>query len=79
MLKLVIVQSDVRGCASQLAKVHWARAQDTERKPLGWIVEDFFKTLFSNSSSDDGSSNELDEVWMSIAVRIDSDKTSIRK
>ena len=79
MLKLVIVQSDVRGCASKLAKVHQDRAKDTDRKPFGWVVEDFFKTLFSNSPSNDGSSDELDEIWMSIAVRIDSDKNSIRQ
>jgi hypothetical protein len=78
MLKLVIVQSDVRGCASRLAKVHRDRAKDTDRKPLGWVVEDFFKTLFSKAPSDDGSPNELDEIWMSIVVRIDSDKKSIR-
>jgi len=78
MLKLVIVQSDVRGCASKLAKVHRDRAKDTDRKPLGWLLEEFFKTVYSNGSPNDGSPNELDEVWMSISVRIDSDKDSIR-
>jgi hypothetical protein len=79
MLKLVIVQSDVRGCASKLARVHQDRTKDTDRKPLGWVVEDFFKTLFSNGPANDGAPDELDEIWMSMAVRIDSDKNSIRK
>jgi hypothetical protein len=78
MLKLVIVRSDVRGCASKLAKLYWDRAKDTNRKPLGWVVEEFFKTIYSNGSSNASSPNELDEVWMSISVRIDSDKDSIR-
>ena len=78
MLKLVIVRSDVRGCASKLAKVYGDRAKDTDRKPLGWLVEEFFKTIYSNEASNDNSPNELDEVWMSIFVRIDSDNDSIR-
>lgn len=78
MLKLVIVQSDVRGCASKLAKVYRDSAKNTDRKTLGWLVEEFFKTIYSNDSFNDGSPNELDEVWMSISVRVDSDRDSIR-
>src|SRR5688572_5365521 len=79
MLKLAIVQSDVRGFASELAKVHRDRTKDTDRKPLGWLVEEFFKTIYSKDSLDDDSPNELGGVWMAIFVRIDSDKDSIRK
>jgi hypothetical protein len=41
-------------------------------------VEDFFRTLYSNHSFNDGPANELDEIWMSFSIRIDSDKDSIR-
>ncbi|HEV8366909.1 MAG TPA: hypothetical protein VGQ39_03070 [Pyrinomonadaceae bacterium] len=78
MLKLAIVQSDVRGYASKLAQVHRQKTKDTKRKPLGWLVEEFFKTLYSNELSDEGEPNELDEVWMEIFFRIDEDKDSIR-
>jgi hypothetical protein len=78
MLKLVIVRSDVRGYASKLATVHRDKAKDIDRKPLGWLVEDFFKIIYSNGLAHDGSPNELDEISMSISVRIDSDKDSIR-
>lgn len=62
MLKLIIVQADVRGCASKLAKVHRDRPKDTDRKPLGWLLEEFFKTIYLNGSPHGSSPNELDEV-----------------
>jgi hypothetical protein len=58
-LKLIIVRSDVRGYASELAKI--LRDKDIERKPLGSLVQDFFKTVCSNHSLNDGPANELDE------------------
>jgi len=75
MLKLVIVQSDVRGCASKLAKAHRDRGKDTDRKPLGWLVEEFFKTFYWNGFPNDGLPDELDEVWMSICVGLTQTKT----
>lgn len=78
MLKLAIVQSDVRGYASKLAQVHRQRTKDTKRKPLGWLVEEFFTTIYSNELSDEGQPKELDEVWMNVFFRIDADIGSIR-
>jgi hypothetical protein len=77
-LKFIIVRSDVRGYASELAKILRDKDKDTDRKPLGWLVEDFVKTVYSNHSSHDGPANELNDVWISIAVRIESNKDSIR-
>lgn len=77
-LKLIIVRSDVRGYASELAKILRDKDKDIDHKPLGWLVQDFFKTVYSNHSSHDGPANELDELWMSISLRIGSNKNSIR-
>jgi hypothetical protein len=77
-LKLIIVRSDVRGYASELAKIIRDKDKDIDRKPLGWLVQDFFNTVYSNHSFNDGPPNELEEVWMLMSLRIESNKNSIR-
>jgi hypothetical protein len=77
-LKLISVRSHVRGYASELAKIIRDKDKDIDRKPLGWLVQDFLKTVYSNHSFNDGPANELDEVWMSMSLRIESNKNSIR-
>jgi hypothetical protein len=77
-LKLIIVRSDLRGYASEAAKILRDKDKDIDRKPLGWLVKNFFETLYSNHSSQDGPTQERDEAWMSISLRIKSNKNSIR-
>ena len=77
-LKLIIVRSDLRGYASEAAKILRDKDKDIDRKPLGWLVKNFFDTLYSNHSSQDGQAHERDEAWMSISLRIKSNKESIR-
>jgi hypothetical protein len=50
-LKLIIVRSDLRGYASEAAKILRDKGKDIDRKPLGWLVKNFFETLYSNHSS----------------------------
>lgn len=78
-LKLIIVRSDLRGYASEAAKILRDKDKDIDRKPLGWLVKNFFETLYSNPSSQDGPAQERDEAWMSISLRIKSNKESIRR
>jgi hypothetical protein len=77
-LKLIVVRSDIRGYASELAKTLRDKDNHIDRKPLGSLVQDFFKTVYSNHSTNDSPANELDEVWMSISLRIQSNKNLIR-
>ena len=77
-LKFIIVRSDLRGYASEAAKVLRDKEKVVDRKALGWLVRDFFTTLYSNHSSDDGPADERDEAWMSISLRIESNENSIR-
>ena len=77
-LKFIIVRSDLRGYASEAAKVLRDKEKVVDRKALGWLVQDFFKTVYSNHSCDDGPSDERDEAWMSISLRIESNENSIR-
>ena len=77
-LKLIIVRSDLRGYASEAAKILRDKDKDIDRKPLGWLVKYFFDTLYSNHSSQDGPTQERDEAWMSVSLRIKSNKESIR-
>jgi len=77
-LKLIIVRSDLRGYASKTAKILRDKDKDIDRKPLDWLVQNFFDTLYSNHSSHDGPANELDEMWISMSLRIESTKNSIR-
>lgn len=73
-LKLIIVRSDLRGYASEAAKILRNKDKDIDRKPLGWLVKNFFETLYSNHSSQDGPAHERDEAWMSISLKIKSTK-----
>lgn len=77
-LKFIIVRSDLRGYASEAAKVLHDKEKDVDRKALGWLVQDFFKAVYSNHSFNDGPADERDEAWMSISLRIESNKNSIR-
>jgi hypothetical protein len=78
MLKLIIVRSDVRGYASELARVHQDKAKDTDRKTMGQLVHGVFNTVYSNNPSNDGPANELNEIWMLLGFRIESDQDSIK-
>jgi len=78
-LKFIIVKSDLRGYPSELAKIQRDKAKDTDRKPLGWLVQDFFKTVYSKDSPNNDEFHERDEVWMSFSLRIESDQDSLRK
>ena len=78
MLKFILVRSDVRGYASELAKILQEKDKDIDRKPLGWLVQDLFKTVYSNRPPHESPANERDDVWMSISLRIESTKDSIR-
>lgn len=77
-LKLIIVRSDVRGYASEMAEILRDKDKHIDRKPLGWLVQGFLKTLYSNHTSHDGPAHELDEVWMSVSLRIKSSKNLMR-
>lgn len=76
-LKFIIVRSDLRGYASEAAKVLRDKEKVLDRKALGWLVQDFFKTVCSNHSSNDGPADERDDAWMSISLRIESNENSI--
>ena len=77
-LKWVIVRSDLRGSASQLASAHRAKEEDTERKPMGWLVEELFKTVYSSDARSRDPSADGNEAWMSFSFRLELDRDSIR-
>jgi hypothetical protein len=77
MLKLIILRSDVRGYASELARIHQAKAKKVGGKSLGLLVGEFFDTVYSNGPFNDGPANELNEIWMSLGFRIELDKDGI--
>ena len=78
-LKFIIVRSDLRGYASEAAKVLHDKEKGVDRKALGWLVQDFFKRVYSNHSSHDDPTEERDEVWMSTSLRIESNEHLIRE
>jgi hypothetical protein len=72
LLKLIIVRSDVQGCASELAKILRDKDKNIDCKTLGLLVRDFFQSVYSNRLSYDGSLNDVDDVWVSICVTVKS-------
>ena len=78
MLKLIIVRSNVSGYASELAKIHQNKTQDTNYRTLGSLVKEFFNTVYSKDNPfSDGPAEALNEIWMSHAFRIQSNGDSI--
>jgi hypothetical protein len=73
MLKLIIVRSNIKGYASELAKVHQARTKEASHKTLGSLVREFLKIVYDTEdphSSDPA--DDLNEIWLSHAFRIES-------
>jgi hypothetical protein len=80
MLKLIIVRSNVRGYASELAKIHQSKTEGTSYKTLGSLVKEFLNTVYSTDDPfSDGPADALNEIWMSQALRIQSNAESISK
>jgi hypothetical protein len=77
-LKLVIVRSDIRGYASQIAKQYRSKLKDTNRKPLGWLVEEFVKTVYACGSAGEDVNDQSQEIWMSLAFRVEADSDQLR-
>lgn len=65
--------------ASEATKVLHDKEKDVDRKALDWLVQNFFKRVYSSHSSHDGPVEERDEVWMSTSLRIESNKNLIRE
>lgn len=80
MLKLIIVRSNVSGYASQLAKLHQDKTKETNYKTLGSLVKEFLNTVYSTDDTfNDRPADALNEIWMSLGFRIQSNADSIRK
>ena len=77
-LKLIIVRSDIRGYASQIAKQYRSRVEDTNRKSLGWLVKEFLDTVYASGSATEGANDESQEIWMSFVIRVESDSDQLR-
>ena len=78
-LKLVIVRSDIRGYASRIAKQYRSKLKDTNRKPLGWLVEEFLKTVYASGPAPEDVTDQSQEIWMSLAFRVEADGDDLRK
>jgi len=77
MLKLIIVRSDVRGYASELARIQQDKIKDTEFKSMGKLVGEFFNTVYSTVPSNDGPANEFNEIWTAFGFRIGANKDAM--
>ena len=80
MLKLTIVRSNVQGYASELAKIHQDRTKETSHKTLGSLVREFLYTVYATEDLlNNEPAEELNEIWISHAFRIQSTEDSISK
>ncbi len=76
-LKLIIVEAIFEGTHQSWLRFLRDKAKDTDRKALGWLVEDFFKTVYSSHPSK--IVRQLNSTGMDVvSVRIESNKDSIR-
>jgi len=80
MLKIIIVQSDVRGYMSELAKVHQDLTYETSKKTLGLLVKEFLNTVYSTDDPfTHGPSDSRNEPRISHGSRIQSNAESMSK
>ena len=76
-LKVLIVRSDIRGHASELAEVHRRKAQDVDRKPMGWLVDEFMRAVYAKDPPRNEETSDLSEAWISFSFSIETDKETI--
>jgi hypothetical protein len=80
MLKLIIVRTNISGYASELARINQNKTEGTSYKTLGSLVKEFLNTVYSTDDPfSDGPADALNEIWMSQALRIQSNAESISK
>jgi hypothetical protein len=80
MLKLIIVNSNISGYASELAKAHQDKTKVTSPKTLGPLVGEFLNTVYSTDDPfTDGPDNPWNHIWMSHGFRIRANVDSISK
>jgi len=80
MLKLIIVRSNISGYVTELAKIHQNKTEGTSHSTLGSLVKDFLDTVYSTDDPfSDGPTDARNEIWMSHALRIESNADLISK
>ncbi len=80
-LKSLIVASNLKGHASDLAEIQRKTFERVDKRSMGLLVDEFLSTVYANdlptdapSPSDDSSS----ELWMSFSLRVERDEQHIR-
>ena len=79
MLKFIIVRSNVQGYVSELVKIHQDRTKETSQKTLGLLVKEFLDTVYSTDDPFSDRPDELNDIWMSYAFRVQASADSISK
>jgi len=81
-LKSLIIASNIRGHASDLAKIQRNRFERVDKSSMGLLVGEFLNLVYANDlpnaeppRSDDSSS----EIWISFSLRVQRDEQYIRE
>jgi hypothetical protein len=73
-LKLLLIQSDLKGYISELKGVYQKKLASVERLSMGNVANNVIDILFSEADSNAGAPDNLNEVWMASQFRIEGGK-----
>ncbi len=74
-LKALIVASNLRGHASELAEIYRKRRKSIDRRTMGQLIDEFLTAVYADEPPNDASSNG---VWMSVGFRVEASEESVR-
>src|SRR5688572_21725052 len=76
-LKSLIVASNVRGHASDLAELHKEKFERVDKSSMGLLVKEFLSTVYASEPPSEGpppSNNSSSDTWMSFSLRVERDE-----
>ena len=74
-LKALIVASDLRGQASDLAEIYRKRRKSIDRRTMGQLIDEFLTAIYADELPIDASSNG---VWMAVGFRVEASEEWVR-
>lgn len=74
-LKALIVASDLRGQASDLAETYRRRRKSIDRRTMGQLIDEFLTAVYADEPPIDASSNGM---WMAAGFRVKASEDWVR-
>ena len=74
MLKHLLAQGNINGCASELKKLQAHSVASLAKQPMGKLADAFGNSAYSRKATSDDAPEDLAEAFFSFSFKIESDK-----